>query len=150
MPGSGQPRDPSFQTTDCARTITSFSRGTFASMAASLRMGSKILCGTSSLIGLSSVGGSAVISGGVTTGSKTFCGTSRCTSGLSPLGVGVGVSDGVTIGVPVAPSVLGSGPQAASIKMGTSATAMCRTSELYRTGLRTSTEIVHDANGPPA
>src|SRR5262245_51678204 len=50
MPGSGQPSDPSLQTTGCARRITSFSRATLASAAASLRMGSRILCGTLSCI----------------------------------------------------------------------------------------------------
>ena len=96
-PGSGQPSDPSFQTTDCALTITSFSRGTLASMAAILEDGIK-----NSLRQF-------------TFDRPFFCRRERpfqvasrrarrscpalhvARGGLSPLGVSAGVSDGVTI-----------------------------------------------------
>jgi hypothetical protein len=91
----------------------------------------------------------AVISRGVRIGSKTLCGTLRCTSGLSSVGVGAGVSDGVAIGVPVGPCVPGSGPQA-RVRTGTSARAAQRKCESYRRWLRKRTEILHGSCGPPA
>ena len=46
IPGSGQPSEPSFETTDSARRSPAFRGGTLASVAASFRMGFRILCGT--------------------------------------------------------------------------------------------------------
>jgi hypothetical protein len=55
IPGSGHPSEPSFHTTDSARTITSCSRSNLANAAASFRIGSRIACGTCPFMGDSRV-----------------------------------------------------------------------------------------------